>query len=117
MQKVLIKPVWVLRDHADGDELMPRVIPLLAAIHHHGSLIAACEETGHSYRHGWGLLQRARQAFGAPRVSALAQCIEYQVTEMAELLPLFPQLDDAVTAANAVFTVRQQALARHTKAS
>lgn len=68
MQKVLIKPVWVLRDHAEGDELMPRVIPLLAAIHRSGSLIAACAEVGCSYRHGWGLLQRARQAFGAPLV-------------------------------------------------
>ncbi|HEX6633482.1 MAG TPA: substrate-binding domain-containing protein [Usitatibacter sp.] len=68
MQKVLIKPVWVLRDHADGDELMPRVIPLLTAIHHTGSLVSACEDVGCSYRHGWGLLQRARQAFGAPLV-------------------------------------------------
>ena len=68
MQKVLIKPVWVLRDHAEGDELMPRLIPLLAAIHQNGSLISACAELGHSYRHGWGLLQRARQAFGAPLV-------------------------------------------------
>jgi hypothetical protein len=24
MHKLLIKPVWVLRDHAEGDHLMPR---------------------------------------------------------------------------------------------
>ena len=68
MHKLLIKPVWVLRDHAEGDQLMHRLIPLLAGIHETGTLAAACERTGDSYRHAWGLLQRGRQAFGAPLV-------------------------------------------------
>ncbi|HEX3097451.1 MAG TPA: substrate-binding domain-containing protein [Usitatibacter sp.] len=68
MHKLLIKPVWVLRDHAEGDQLMHRLIPLLVGIHEMGTLAAACERTGDSYRHAWGLLQRGRQAFGAPLV-------------------------------------------------
>jgi molybdate transport repressor ModE-like protein len=66
MQKLLIKPVWVLRDHAEGDQLMSRLIPLLAGIHEMGTLAAACERTGESYLQAWGRLQRARQVFGAP---------------------------------------------------
>ena len=68
MHKLLIKPVWVLRDHAEGEQLLPRLIPLLEAIHAAGSLAAACEKTRDSYRHAWGLIKQARQAFGAPLV-------------------------------------------------
>ncbi len=69
MLKFAIKPLWVLRDHEDGEHLMPPLIPLLGAIHETGSLAKACAATGHSYRHAWGLLQEARQVFGAPLVA------------------------------------------------
>ena len=68
MHKLLIKPVWLLRDHADAEQLLPRLIPLLGAIHETGSLAQACARSGHSYRHGWGLVRHGRQAFGAALV-------------------------------------------------
>jgi molybdate transport repressor ModE-like protein len=70
MLKFAIKPLWVLRDHEDGEHLLPPLIPLLSAIHETGSLAKACEAVGHSYRHAWGLLQEARQVFGAPLVAS-----------------------------------------------
>jgi molybdate transport repressor ModE-like protein len=70
MLKFAIKPLWVLRDHEDGEHLLPPLVPLLAAIHETGSLAKACEATGQSYRHAWGLLQEARQVFGAPLVAS-----------------------------------------------
>ena len=70
MLKFAIKPLWVLRDHEDGEHLLPPLIPLLGAIHETGSLAKACEVTGQSYRHAWGLLQEARQVFGAPLVAS-----------------------------------------------
>jgi molybdate transport repressor ModE-like protein len=68
--KFAIKPLWVLRDHEDGEHLLQPLIPLLGAIHETGSLARACAVTGHSYRHAWGLLQEARQVFGAPLVAS-----------------------------------------------
>jgi len=70
MLKFAIKPLWVLRDHEDGEHLLPPLIPLLGAIHETGSLVRACGVTGQSYRHAWGLLQEARQVFGAPLVAS-----------------------------------------------
>jgi molybdate transport repressor ModE-like protein len=70
MHKLHLKPVWVLRDHVDGEQLMPRLLPLLAAIRETGSLALACEKTGNSYRHGWGVVRQARQALGAPLVAS-----------------------------------------------
>jgi molybdate transport repressor ModE-like protein len=70
MLKFAIKPLWVLRDHEDGEHLLPPLIPLLGAIHDTGSLAEACKAAGHSYRHAWGLLQEARQVFGAPLVAS-----------------------------------------------
>jgi len=70
MHKLLIQPTWVLRDHPESGRLMAPLLALLAAIHETGSLVDACKRTGDSYRHAWGLVQRAGAAFGAPLVSA-----------------------------------------------
>ena len=71
MHKLGIKAALVLRDHPEGERLMPRLLALLAAIHQTGSLALACDETGDSYRHGWGVLRDARKAFGTPLVDSV----------------------------------------------
>lgn len=71
MHKLQIKPVWVLRDHPDGERFMPQLLSLLAAIHETGSLALACGRTGSSYRHGWGVIREARRAFGANLVTSV----------------------------------------------
>lgn len=71
MHKVGIKAAWVLRDHPEGERLMPRLLALLAAVHDTGSLALACARTGDSYRHGWGVLREAREAFGTPLVNSV----------------------------------------------
>jgi molybdate transport repressor ModE-like protein len=71
MHKLGIKAVWVLRDHPEGERLMPRLLALLGAIHDTGSLALACKKTGDSYRHGWGVLREARAVFGAPLVDSV----------------------------------------------
>ena len=71
MHKLGIKAVWVLRDHPEGERLMPRLLALLGAIHEKGSLALACEKTGDSYRHGWGVLREAREFFGTPLVDSV----------------------------------------------
>ena len=71
MHKLGIRAVWVLRDHSQGERLMPRLLALLAAIHDTGSLALACKKTGDSYRHGWGVLREARAVFGAPLVDSV----------------------------------------------
>lgn len=69
MHKLLIKPIWLLRDEGERAQLLPRLIPLLGAIDDTGSLVRACEKCGQSYRHAWGLVRQARQVFGAPVVA------------------------------------------------
>lgn len=61
----------MLRDHPDGERLMPRLLALLTAVHETGSLALACAKTGDSYRHGWGVLREARDAFGTPMVNSV----------------------------------------------
>src|SRR5262252_1325355 len=71
MHKLGLQARWLLRDHPDGERLMTRVLALLGAIHHSGSLALACARTGDSYRHGWGVLREARKAFGTPLVTSV----------------------------------------------
>ncbi|HEY2630677.1 MAG TPA: substrate-binding domain-containing protein [Usitatibacter sp.] len=71
MHRLAIKPLWVLRDHPDGERLMTQLLPLLAGIHETGSLALACGQAGASYRHGWGLVKQAGQVFGAPLVDSV----------------------------------------------
>jgi len=71
MHRLAIKAVWVLREHPEGERLLPRVLAILAAIHETGSLALACAKTGDSYRHGWGVLREARDVFGTPLVDSV----------------------------------------------
>lgn len=71
MHKLAIHAVWVLRDHPEGERLMPRLLALLGAIHDTGSLALACKRTGDSYRHGWGVLREATSLFGTPLVTSV----------------------------------------------
>ena len=50
---------------------MHQLMPLLAGIYEDGSIALACEKAGVSYRHGWGLVRQASQAFGAPLVHSV----------------------------------------------
>ncbi|MDB5806657.1 MAG: transcriptional regulator, LysR family [Betaproteobacteria bacterium] len=68
MFKVSIKPQWTIK-HLDAQLLPKRLIELLVAIHEHGSIAAACEASGASYRYAWGLLQDGQTLFGAPLVN------------------------------------------------
>ncbi|HEX4326977.1 MAG TPA: substrate-binding domain-containing protein [Burkholderiales bacterium] len=68
MFKVSIKPQWTIK-HLDTQILPKRLIELLVDIHEHGSIAAACEASGASYRYAWGLLQEGQTLFGAPLVN------------------------------------------------
>lgn len=49
-----------------GDPLHARLLPLLGALQSRGTLRAAAEDTGLSYRAAWGLILDAGRATGAP---------------------------------------------------
>lgn len=65
MHKVLINPQWTIRA-GDGEGLSPRLLALLAQVHEHGSLLAACQSSGASYRHAWELVRQGERQLGAP---------------------------------------------------
>ncbi|MFZ5544062.1 MAG: substrate-binding domain-containing protein [Pseudomonadota bacterium] len=62
---VRIKPQWTIR-HPDGATLVPRLVDLLVQVHEDGSLLGACQRSGTSYRHAWGLVRQGEALFGAP---------------------------------------------------
>jgi molybdate transport repressor ModE-like protein len=62
---VAIRPQWTVR-HADGSSLAVRLVELLVQVHEQGSLLAACQRSGTSYRHAWGLVRQGEALFGAP---------------------------------------------------
>jgi molybdate transport repressor ModE-like protein len=62
MKKISIKPVWTIQG-GDGGALSPRLIELLSAVHTQGSLLAACQTLGMSYRHGWDLVRGGEAHF------------------------------------------------------
>ena len=64
MKRVSIKPQWTIV-FPDGKTLPPRLLDLLAQVAAHGSLSAACQESGTSYRHAWELIRQGEQRFGA----------------------------------------------------
>lgn len=65
MHKVSIQPLWTIR-RPDGEALSPRLLALLVQVHEHGSLAAACQRAGSSYRHAWELVRQGEAMFGAP---------------------------------------------------
>lgn len=70
MSHVSIKPVWTIQG-TNGQALSPRLIELLAQVHHTGSLQAACKVLGMSYRHGWALVRDAEAIFSTPLLHML----------------------------------------------
>ena len=62
MKKISIKPVWTIQG-GEGGTLSPRLIELLTAVHTQGSLLAACQNLGISYRHGWDLVRAGEAHF------------------------------------------------------
>jgi molybdate transport repressor ModE-like protein len=65
MHEVTIKPQWTIRPGA-GPSLAPRVLELLVKVHEMGSLSAACQALGVSYRHAWELVRQGEALFGQP---------------------------------------------------
>jgi len=65
MHTVSITPQWTVH-HPNGQSLPPRLMDLLARVHAHGSLSAACRASGASYRHAWQLVHQGEQLLGAP---------------------------------------------------
>jgi molybdate transport repressor ModE-like protein len=64
MKQVSIKPAWTIQD-PDGPALPARLIELLVQVHAHGSLLAASQHLGWSYRHAWDLVRQGEAQFGA----------------------------------------------------
>ena len=62
MKKISIKPVWTIQGD-DSGSLSPRLIELLSAVHTQGSLLAACQRLGMSYRHAWDLVRAGEAHF------------------------------------------------------
>ena len=62
MKKISIKPVWTIQG-GEGGALSPRLIELLTAVHTQGSLLAACQSLGMSYRHAWDLVRAGEAHF------------------------------------------------------
>lgn len=64
MKKVAIKPVWTIQNE-DGATLPGRLLELLVQVHAQGSLLAACQRLGLSYRHAWELVRQGETLFDA----------------------------------------------------
>ncbi|MDE3010723.1 MAG: helix-turn-helix transcriptional regulator [Pseudomonadota bacterium] len=66
MLRIHVRPEWSLQRPGREAFALPQVIRLCAAVQDSGSLSAAARQLGLSYRHAWGLIREAEQAFGAP---------------------------------------------------
>jgi len=65
MHKISIRPQWTI-SHEGGDALGPRLIDLLVCVAETGSIAAACQRAGLSYRHAWDTIRHGEAWFGAP---------------------------------------------------
>jgi molybdate transport repressor ModE-like protein len=65
MHKISIRPQWTI-SHDSGEALGPRLIDLLVNVAEGGSLSAACQRAGMSYRHAWDTIRHGEAWFGAP---------------------------------------------------
>ena len=65
MKRISIKPVWTLHD-PDRPPLPPRLLDLLVQVQATGSLLAACQPLGLSYRHAWDLVRQGEAHFDTP---------------------------------------------------
>jgi molybdate transport repressor ModE-like protein len=63
MQRVSISPRWtIVQDQHEA--LSPKLLSLLVHVEETGSLAAACQRAGLSYRHAWDLVRQGEAAFG-----------------------------------------------------
>ncbi|MCU0924917.1 MAG: helix-turn-helix transcriptional regulator [Hydrogenophaga sp.] len=62
MPQITLQPVWTLQRDEQGS-LSPRLIELLCLVQQQGSLVAACQAMGLSYRHGWDLVRGGETLF------------------------------------------------------
>ena len=62
MKRISIKPTWTIQE-PDGPPLPHRLIDLLVQVHAHGSLLAASQHLGISYRHAWDLVRQGEAQF------------------------------------------------------
>ena len=86
MNRIIIKPRWMLREDGDQQQQrLPTLLRLLAAIDELGSLTKACATVELSYRHAWGLLKNATQIFSVPLVR-FTRGQGAQLTEIGEKL-------------------------------
>src|SRR5450631_4064645 len=118
MNRIVIKPAWILSSQA-GDHFEPQLFRLLRAIHETGKLTRAVELLGLSYRHGWDLLLKWSGIFGSDLV-AMQRGKGAQLTALGEKLlwaeqrteaSLFPQLENIATELNvAIRKARQRAI-------
>jgi len=65
VHKISIRPQWTI-SHDGLDMLGPRLIALLACVAETGSIAAACQRAGLSYRHAWDTIRQGEAWFGAP---------------------------------------------------
>jgi len=64
--QVTIRPVWTIQDAHGAPPLPERLLALLVQVQAQGSLLAACERLGMSYRHGWALVRQGEARLEAP---------------------------------------------------
>ena len=62
MKRISIKPVWTLHD-PDRPPPPARLLDLLVQVQATGSLLAACQPLGLSYRHAWDLVRQGEAHF------------------------------------------------------
>lgn len=107
MKKISIKPVWTIAG-GDSGSLSPRLIELLSAVHTQGSLLAACQNLGVSYRHGWDLVRAGEAHFNTTllhmergkgsTLSPLAEKLVWaDLRIMARLQPILDSLASELT--------------------
>jgi len=63
MKRISIKPTWTIQEPG-GPALPPRLLELLSQVHALGSLLAASQQMGISYRHAWDLVRQGETQFG-----------------------------------------------------
>lgn len=85
MFRILVRPEWSLKRKGNPDFPLPLVLRLIAAVHEGGSLSQAAKALGLSYRHAWGLVRDADQAFGSPLIK-MERGKGGQLTRLGEVL-------------------------------
>jgi molybdate transport repressor ModE-like protein len=85
MFRIIVRPEWALKRRGNPDFPLPQVLRLVAAVYEGGSLSQAARTLGISYRHAWGLIREADQAFGSPLIH-MERGKGGQLTRLGEVL-------------------------------